>query len=128
MACLLRRPQSVSHDIARYEFISWDIVRSVDSSERGVGAREMGTAHCMEIGGQKPRSPFSLAPQSPSNFCFGDSQYEGGGHQPKTRNKQTNKSALKSVRPTKRPVVNLAVITESCLALAPSFETKVGRI
>ena len=59
----------------------------------------MGTAHCMEIGGQKPRSPFSLAPQSPSNFCLLEDKFWGlpvrRGRTPAQNKKQTNKQQQK---------------------------------
>ena len=60
------------------------------------GSKRGGNSTCMEIGGHKPRSPFSLAPQSPSNFCLLEDKFWGlpvgmGQHQPKSRNKQTNK-------------------------------------
>ena len=71
---------------------------SVGSTERGVGAREMGTAHCMEIGGQKPRSPFSLAPQSPFNICLLEDKLWGlpvrRGRTPAQNKKQTNNKPI----------------------------------
>ena len=41
---------------------------SVGLAEQDVGARGVWPAHCMEIGEQKPSSPFSLDPQGHSDF------------------------------------------------------------
>ena len=68
---------------------------AIFNTKRGVRAMGVGTAHAWRLGDTKPRSPFKLAPQSPSDFSLSEDKLwglpVGRGRTPAQSKRHTNK-------------------------------------